>query len=389
MLISRISVVYSFVGRQKPLSNMFHYFLAFLLINTYYQSLGNPIQPGSPSHLLSKSLVELASHCENAFLSSQLNNQTQDCAIFVPPYSKKQFQCLIFYDINMQLCSAVASSKLALNSEEYLLKIKEKQDVNTVCTMAKEWVFTNMSEYVNYKESAEKFFKLPATCGEVCGVEDTMNEANYYCKYYKWGIELLKTQLSTMANNANNNAVAAPVISEPDVNAKADIPVSINSNPINLQDVNTKTLNGQIKQTEPAVAMPQKVDDPIEDDIVKSDTTVQVTSKRTPSQEADNIDKNDDSDVNVNRVEDPSVPLPENSIPSDQVNKSTVVNEEKPPVVNDPASLDSGKDVPVNVEQKEAVLENPKPKPMADADDYAGNTNNCLFYMYYGIFQLT
>lgn len=287
--------------------------------------------------------------------------------MFVPPYGKKQFQCLIFYDINLQLCSAVAASKLTI-SEDLFAKVEEKQDVNAVCTLAKDWVFTNISIFAKYKESAEKLFKLPATCGEVCGVEETMTEANYYCKYYNAGLQILKSQLSsTTANNVNNNAAVAPVVPEPDFSARADIPVSANSDPVRPQDTNTKIMNGQIKQTELSVAKTtQKIEDAVDDAAVKSETAAQATSKQTPS--VDEANNSDDTDVNVNRVENPVAPAPDSVIP--QVNKTSVVQAEKPAIVNEALP-----DLPVQAdgEQKPpAVLENPKPKPIADGEEYGG-----------------
>lgn len=359
---------------------MFQYFLAFLLINSCYQSLGVPLPATAPNHLLSKSLVALAGQCENAFLANQLKSKIHDCAIFVPPYSKKQFQCLIFYDINMQLCSAVALNKLSLN-DDYLVKINEKQDVNNVCTLAKDWVFTNITEFVNYKTTAEKFFKLPATCGDICGLEEALSEANYYCKYYMWGIDMLKTQVSTTANNANNNAVAVP---EPDVIANADIAVPNNSYPINPQDINTHKLKEQIQQTQPGVAHTPDVkeEQPVVNvEGVKSDAAVPSTPQQTSSVvAAEEASKNEDAEGNVEREDDPSMPLPENIIPSDNANanKSTVSTGKKPAEAKDDVVPEVGKDLPLNAEQKEAVLDNPKPKGIGDADDYAGKARDWI-----------
>uniref|UniRef100_A0A2A4IWM8 Uncharacterized protein n=1 Tax=Heliothis virescens TaxID=7102 RepID=A0A2A4IWM8_HELVI len=357
---------------------MFRYFLTFLLVNTCYQSLGSPLHP-TRQKLIANSLSTLASQCENHLLADILKSKIEDCTIHVPPYSKKQFQCLILYDISTQLCTAVASAKLAITKDS-LLKINEKQDVNAVCAQAKEWVFTNITEYVNYKESAENVFKLPATCGEVCGVEETMTEANYYCKYYKWGLEMLKSQpVSTMANNANNNAVAAPVITEPDFNAKADIPVPINSNPINTQETKTKTYNGQIKQTETAAAKttPQKIESAADEEVAKSETAAQATSKQTPNVE-ENADKIDESDVNVNRVDEPVAAAPDSVIPSsDVLNKSKTVTEEKPAIVDDPLLPEAGKDMSAQIDQKLVpVIDNPKPKAGADAEEYDSDGND-------------
>ncbi|CAH0583097.1 unnamed protein product [Chrysodeixis includens] len=359
---------------------MFQYLLAFLLINSCYQSLGVPLPATTPNNLLSKSLLKLAGVCENAFLASQLKSKIKDCAVFVPPYSKKQFQCLIFYDINMQLCSAVANNKLTLN-DDYLVKVNEKQDINNVCTLAKDWVFTNITDYENYKVTAENSFKLPASCGDICGVDDALSEANYYCKYYMLGIDMLKTQLSTTANQANNN-VAAPVnVPDPDANAKADIPVPVNSNPINPQDINTHKLQGQIQQTEPGVAHTSAVKEegPVANVAsVKSDAAVPSTPQQTSSVvAADDLSKNEDADVNVEREDDPSIPVPDNVIANANANKSTVSTGKKPVEAKDEVVPEAGKDLPVNAEQKEAVLDNPKPKGIGgDTDDYADSEGN-------------
>ncbi|PZC75266.1 hypothetical protein B5X24_HaOG206528 [Helicoverpa armigera] len=357
---------------------MFRYFLTFLLVNTCYQSLGIPLQPIRQRQVISNSLNILASQCENHLLADILKSKLEYCTINVPPYSKRQFQCLILYDMSTQLCTAVASAKLAITKES-LLKIDEKQDVNAVCTQAKEWVFTNITEYVNYTESAEKFFKLPATCGEVCGVEEAMTEANYYCKFFKWGLEMLKSQVvSTMANNANNNAAAAPAITEPDFNAKADIPVPINSNPIITQETKTKTYSGQIKQTETVAAKTTPQKNTVDEEVAKSETAAQATSKQTLNED-DNADKvEEESDVNVNPADEPVPAAPENVIPSgDAANKSKVVNEEKPAIGEDTLLPEAGKDLSAPVDQKLVpVLDNPKPKPGVDAEDYGDSDGN-------------
>ncbi|CAH0674011.1 unnamed protein product [Spodoptera exigua] len=355
---------------------MFRHFLAFLLINSCYQSLGNPINPVAPNQLLSNSLATLASKCENTVLSSQIANKIKDCNIIVPPYSKKQFQCLIFLDINTQLCS----EKVVINKES-LSKVNDRQDVNAVCALAKEWVFTNITEFMNYKESAEKFFKLPATCGEVCGEEDTMNDANYYCKYYKWGLEQLRSQVeSTVVNNANNNAVAPPAVSEQDMSAKADMPAPVNSNPVN-QEGDTKTWNGQIKQTDPTVSKStQKIEVAGNDiEVVKPETAASNDpSKQTlNSADADIIPKNEESDPNVDKVEDPVIAPPENVIPSNNSStKTVVVSEEKPVLANDPSLPDTSKNLAVSDRKPDVVLENPKVKPVPDTDDYADSDGN-------------
>lgn len=340
---------------------MFQCLLAFLLINSYYLSLGNPIQQ---SPLISESLTILAAQCENSFLSNAIKGKINDCAVSVPPYNKKQIRCLIFYDINKQLCSAVAASKLAV-SADIAVKIFEKQDVNTVCTEAKDWIFNNISEYASYKNSSEELFKLPATCGEICGVEESMNEANEFCKYYKWGIDLLKAQVSTAGDNVHNNAVDAPNIPEVDSNSKADIPVPINNNQLSAQTSNTNTLNVQIKQTESTMlkTSPEKTEDGGVVAVVKS--TPQATSSRQPVSQANvqtSVEK-DEADVLDHPID------PEADYANKQSNKSTVTNEAKPDLENDPPGLpESG-----NMDTKKVFLEDTDGKAANLPDVYAGN----------------
>lgn len=350
---------------------MFRYFLALLLINTCYRSLGSPIKPPPPNQLLSDSLATLADQCKSDVLKKYILEKIPDCTVSVPPYGKKQYQCLIFYDINMQLCS----DRITVNKDPFE-KVLEKQDVNDFCTLAKEWVFTNISE------SAENVLKKPATCGEVCGREENMNETNYYCNYYKTGLELLKIQLpSTIANIANNNAIVAPVMPEPDSSAKDEDTVPGNSNPVKL--------NEQIRQTVPAVAKTTQKAVDVEDTGVKSETVAQVSSKQTPSGgEGENIENIEDSDINVNKPDDTVLaPAPENAIPhKDQANKTGVVQAEKPAVVDEMAAPD----LPVlaNNDQKlVGVIENPKPKAIGDAEDYGNyySFNTYKIFIYYNL----
>ncbi|XP_075975888.1 uncharacterized protein LOC142976424 isoform X2 [Anticarsia gemmatalis] len=348
---------------------MFQYALAFLLINSYYQSLGTPIQT------ISKSLDELAHQCENALLSKAIQGKLKDCAVFAPPYSKKQIRCLTFYDINKQLCAAVATSKLAI-SDDFGAKISEKQDVFTVCTAARDWILLNLTEFDGYKNASEKLLKSPFTCGEICGVEDEINEANEYCKYYKWGLEMLRNQVATTANNENNNVEEAPVI-DPDSNGKGDIAVPINSISLNAQVGSTKTQLEQIKQTESAAVatntVPEKTAGSADAAVPKSSTAQTTSVKQTPKQENVEAEKNDNVDVNA--VEE-QMNLPESN---DQANKSLITHESKPEVENDPALLpESGKGVPLDGEQKEIPLDETKGKPLSggDPDEYVESEGN-------------
>lgn len=187
---------------------MFRYIVALLLVSLYSKSSGAPTN-GSGTDL-SILLTSLASTCENKFLRSQITNKLNDCHVFVPPYDEKKFQCMLFYDINKQLCAAVSASKLAL-AEDHTEKIQKEQDVVKLCTTAKDWKFTELGEV--YNKYVSVVFNNSIRCARVCSVDnhDIMNvESNFYCKYFKWGAEMLKTQVIT-APTLSGTAVGAPV----------------------------------------------------------------------------------------------------------------------------------------------------------------------------------
>ncbi|CAB3250767.1 unnamed protein product [Arctia plantaginis] len=318
---------------------MFQYLLAFLLINSCYRSFGIPTQRNTS---ISLSLVNLATQCENKFLSNVINNKTKACNVLAPPYLVKQIRCLIFYDISKQLCEAVATSKIAL-TKDVVDKLSTERDITTVCTLAQDWVFTNLTEYDTYKNTSEYYFKKPVTCGEICSVEGTIDAVNEYCKYYEWGLELLKSQVLTTSENANNIIGDAPNKPEPDSNVKSE-KVTLNSQSVVAEIVKTKTVDGQIKQTESAVLNPTPVKSGESDIEVSKPTTLTTSGKQTLHQEnAPTIVKNMEADGHA--LEHPIL-LEVNT--NEQANKSIVPNEMKQTgEENDPALLpESGKDAP-------------------------------------------
>lgn len=256
---------------------MFRYILVLLLVSASYRSLGNPINPTGPV-LLVNSLTALAGDCGNTFLVNQIKAKIISCSNLPSPHGQKQLQCLVFYDINKQLCAAVAGAeKIALSEEDYSAKINEEQDVNSLCVLAKDWVFSNLTEFPRYKQSVDKVLKHPVTCGKICGAEDFMSDdANYFCKYYKWGTDVLKGAISDTTQNAIKNAQ----LSEKAENVNKD-EAALASN--DLQDVqiketsstnaklNTPTSNSPVGETQPKV------------DIVKPETSSLAVNEKSQS----------------------------------------------------------------------------------------------------------
>ncbi|CAG9787202.1 unnamed protein product [Diatraea saccharalis] len=179
--------------------------VTLLLINCYSGIWGAPAK----TIVLSMSLNELAKSCKSPFLATQMKNKLKDCEVGVPPYQKKQIECLLFYDINRQLCEAVASSNLALN-EDYTSKILEEQDVSQLCDTAKDWKFTDIG--VVYNKTVNVVFHDPVKCFKFCILtsDNLLSvDSTFYCKYFKWGSDVLKSQLSTKSHD--NTAVIPQV----------------------------------------------------------------------------------------------------------------------------------------------------------------------------------
>lgn len=341
---------------------MFQYVLAFLLINSCYRSFGIPTQKNDS---ISLSLVNLATQCEHPFLSKAINSKTKECNVLAPPYLVTQIRCLIFYDINKQLCEAVAAWKIAI-TKDVEAKLSTERDMTSVCTLAQQWVFTNLTDYDTYRNTSEYYFKNLVTCGEICSVEGVLNAVNEYCKYYEWGLELLKSQVLTSSEKANKpKVIDAPSKQEPDFKVKPE-KVAVISQPEAVKVTKTKTVDGQTKQTEPAVLNPTPLKSGEDIEVSKS-TTLTSSSKQTPQQEsAPTVDKN--MEAGGNALEHPT--LLEANL-NEQANKSIVTNEAKQTgEENDPALLpETGRDAPSLDSKGVDPVDGKGPSD----DDYQGN----------------
>ncbi|XP_049871297.1 trans-Golgi network integral membrane protein 2-like isoform X1 [Pectinophora gossypiella] len=281
--------------------------LALALLITYSGSLGVirglTIPQSTDNGSLFDSLTALAKDCGNSFLSSQINAHLEECTVVVPPYNEKQFECLIFYDINKQLCDAVTVSKLPLN-EDYTNKINEAVEVGTVCTGAKEWNFLNLTEYPKYVGTASKVFNNQITCVKICGVDDVMSQdTNFFCKYYKWGSDMLKNKIvgvpsavssvySTVSNQPTPETQGKP---QPDIVPGNESKVS----PALVSNV--ESISNKIpKELETAKSVKNQ------DDTVKVEEPILKPDNLQPSSTIKQIENNkqisDNSDVEVNKA---------------------------------------------------------------------------------------
>lgn len=341
---------------------MFRYILSLLLINTSYQSLGAPTNPNATLSL-GKLMISLSNRCENVFLTNQIKSQIEPCSD-LDLHGDKQLRCVMFYDINNQLCLAVGDAKLAI-TQDYTEKINEEQNVNSLCEQAKEWTFSNVTEFARYKPAVDKMFKHPVTCGSICGVEDIISEdANFYCKYYKWGSEMLKQQVSTQD-------VPPPIPLED----KASDTKPIDSSPVSndLTDLQIKT--GESKPSETTSAK----NNDVKPDLI-SPVNVNQLSNPMSAVAGKSFTQNKESAPENPPIEEekPGEVTAVKPEPSD-----TGAGDTKPEPLQDAQnkpedSLKTGVDQEIQMlnnelEKKEAaVLENPKGKIPNDPEDYQG-----------------
>lgn len=208
---------------------MFRYVIALFLINTSYSSLGSPAKKDTGHTAISNVfdvLVNLETKCGNPILSKEIKSRATECLNAGPQETIQKIKCFMFYDINYQLCTAVGTSKLVLK-DDYSTEINKEQDVNSLCDEAKDWVFSNISAHSHYK--LENIFKNPVVCGRVCGTDD-LNDSDYYCKYFKWGLKMLKSQ-----NNSSTSTI-------PQVNLGVEVDTKQNVSDTQENNADTKNV---------------------------------------------------------------------------------------------------------------------------------------------------
>lgn len=229
---------------------MFRFVITILLINTCYRSLGNPIGTHTV-YSLDNSLKALANRCENQFLVSQIKEKILECNVTVPPFKIKEMQCLIFYDINTQLCDAIGKSNL-IQQNDFINNLKNVINLDTMCTnFTKNWKFTNFPDIPLYKKIAVDVFSTKKRCDKVCEVADvTSDDSNSFCKYYKWGSEVLniiqlRVHGSQMKSPTNPIVPAVPVVTSTET--KVVEPVIANTTVISSTKNIIPSSNDEIK----------------------------------------------------------------------------------------------------------------------------------------------
>ncbi|CAH0723700.1 unnamed protein product, partial [Brenthis ino] len=151
-------------------------------------------------------LQTLAQYCENAVLSELIKSQVQRCNVNSSIDKYLAPKCLMFFDINQQLCKQFAKSKYDLQSE-YTAKMNEIQNVQTLCEHARSWKPKFLQEYSDI--NLEAVFKNSVLCLKLCA--DDVNylsvDSNFFCKYYMWGTDTIKNP-STKMTHSDSDAVS-------------------------------------------------------------------------------------------------------------------------------------------------------------------------------------
>ncbi|KAI8420846.1 hypothetical protein MSG28_008044 [Choristoneura fumiferana] len=183
---------------------MLRYVFVILLVNTG-PSFGLPLeqQTGNGTIMIGNLLSELAKGCKNEFVAGIINNKLDECDLGIPPITESSIRCSMFYDASAVLCNLTTNtSKLAT---DFAVKTKTNQDLSKFCDEAAHFnlpptrFLTNISE-VLHKDTA---------CTIVCADSYILSEdTSFYCKYYKWMLEIVHSQTAPVINTPMGRQVA-------------------------------------------------------------------------------------------------------------------------------------------------------------------------------------
>ncbi|XP_047531778.1 trans-Golgi network integral membrane protein 2-like [Vanessa atalanta] len=339
------------------LIKMFRCVIALILINVYYPSSGLPLKGNATQNPIAQQLQNLANICENLVLSDLIKKQIEHCNVSEPADTKTEFKCLMFYDINSQLCTAFRRSKFNLQ-ENYTTKMNEIQDIKTICNHAKTWKFTNKEKYPK-NEPIDQVFKNEIFCIQMCSVDEFLSaDSNFYCKYYQWGSDVIQTQIPT--STQQNIGAAVPVLAESILN-----PIENNTDISNTPKIE----NGTVSTSESI--KPIQTKSVVNVESTKTElSSLDVAGQTSTANQSAIADAQKSLEIAHKITEQSALPI-DTSLSKNEI--------EKPPVEEEPPKKD---EVEKNsniqpVEQKESVIENPKAKqPVGDIDEDQEDEND-------------
>ncbi|XP_023933905.2 trans-Golgi network integral membrane protein 1 isoform X2 [Bicyclus anynana] len=215
------------------------------IIHGCHHGTGLPVVPSDQSPLL-----ELANTCENSFLEDMIKQKVDVCKVNGTLTNPTALECYMFYDINTQLCAAFEHSEFSLQ-DNYKSKMTETQNVAAVCANSKSWKLVTIQPKSPYNLLI-KVFSDPVKCQKLCGVGELFNDdTNYFCKYFKWGTEVIQNQQSVQETNlaAPDGAAQLSAVSS---GKNADTVLPANNTTAPLTTANKEVQHVDTKLTQPA-----------------------------------------------------------------------------------------------------------------------------------------
>ncbi|XP_045767127.1 trans-Golgi network integral membrane protein TGN38-like [Maniola jurtina] len=224
------------------------FIIALILMHGCHHGTGLPVMPNEIGPL-----QHLANTCENAFLADLISKKSVNCKISGSVTSPNDLECYMFYDINSQLCAAFQHSEFNLQ-ESYEARMKERLNVATLCDSTKAWKFATIQPNSAYS-GLLKVVSDPVICQKLCGVGDILSDdANYFCTYFKWGTEVIQSQvpqqdnklvvpIGASASNTGKSSATGPSINVSNVPVVADKDIKPVHTKLVKPDVSTKEVN--------------------------------------------------------------------------------------------------------------------------------------------------
>lgn len=342
---------------------MLRFVLAILLV-TCYNSLGNPVSIESKQ--ISTSIVVLENNCRNDFLKKLLHSKINECSDSVVSFKTKTLQCLMFYDMSAQLCTAETTSGITLN-EDYS-KINEVMDVNSLCETAKDWVFTDLPEYHGYQDLIQKIHKHSVSCGKICGSDElTSEDANFYCKFYKWGWDVIKNHTNAVSQDATNvSAIAKSSYSQLNPATSTNKSVDTVLNASESLDISIKNLTSTDIAKETSGPM-ERVSESNNIDTKQIIPAVEIINKTANHQIITDVVKTENTQQNSKITVNSTSVVQNMSNPSSGKVATEVQNKNASTIPLSSQGKEKLKETPAD---KDSVLENPKDKGLIDSEHY-------------------
>ncbi|KAJ2939005.1 hypothetical protein O0L34_g18982 [Tuta absoluta] len=350
---------------------MFRYLLTVLLINTYSGCFGVPV-PEKYNGTISSILESLANSCPNQFIINRIQSQLEKCNVYYVPTDRQPFLCLMFYDINKQLCEASKDRQLML--DESAKNINEKLVLDTACDQAKSWTASDINELPEYKKSFGVVFHSSTQCSVVCSSSSIISpDMNFYCKYFKWGLNVLSFNVTSDKDHEKiPNSIPMQDKITPKVTAgdetKPELLIPTNQNVPDAEKVTNLTVANNT-QANPIIPSVPFVNSTSVNMKTQSQPVIQTGATAQKSNHEDQLSPNEVQNklvtIKVTQNTDKNLHQPPSPSPSSNDNNELTGQEVEPPRLNSKED-----DVPTKTEDNSPQKQNKLPVNEADNTDY-------------------